>query len=60
MNHKSMCQFVLRASAKENTQYKYFLTIIHVVPNNMPEYGNVLSTQKSIVYVDYGVVVGIK
>ena len=55
-----MSQFVLRASAKENTQYKYFLTIIHAVPNNMPEYGNVLSTQKSIVYVDYGVVVGIK
>ena len=36
------------------------MTIIHAEPNYMPEYGNVLSTQKSIVSVDYGVVVGIK
>ena len=36
------------------------MTIIHAEPNNVPEYGYVLSTQKSIVSVDYGVVVGIK
>ena len=38
----------------------YFLTMIHAEPNTMPECGNVVSTQKSIVSVDYGVVVSIK